>query len=136
MKSLLFALAILSVSNSAFAFDEASQSSSNQAIMVDGHAAWYFSTATSLERQDWTVPQLILNSRQAIISPCNLKDNSGSSFDGFYPSFMSPGAPAGHTRNTGRVYFLNGCDTALPRAFVSRTFTIAGPSHRKAEDED
>ena len=32
---------------------------------VDGHAAWYFSTATSLERQDWTVPQLILNSRQA-----------------------------------------------------------------------
>jgi hypothetical protein len=103
---------------------------------VDGHAAWYFSTAASLERQDWTEPQLIVNSRQPIISPCNLKDNSGSSFDGFYPSFMSPEARAGHTRNSGRVYFLNGCDTALPRAFMSRTFTIAGPSHRKAEDED
>jgi hypothetical protein len=102
---------------------------------VDGHAAWYFSTATSLERQDWTVPQMILNSRQAISSPCNLKDDSGSSFDGFYPSFMSPGAPAGHTRSTGRVYFLNGCDTALPR-FMSRTFTVTGPSHIEDENKD
>ena len=82
---------------------------------VDGHAAWYFSTATSLQREDWTVPQLILNSRQPITSPCNLKDNSGSLFDGFY---------------------LSGCDTALPRAFVARTFTITGTAHSKDQDGD
>ena len=103
---------------------------------VDGHAAWYFSTATSLERQDWTAPRLILNSRYPITSPCNLKDDSGSLFDGFYPSFMSPGARAGHTRSTGRVYFLSGCDTALPRAFVARTFTITGPSHWENENRE
>ena len=123
MKSLLFVLAILSVSNSAFAFDETSHSSPNQAIT--------FSVGPD---EALTYPTDLVNLPDE--RPCNLKDNSGSSFDGFYPSFMSPGAPAGHTRNTGRVYFLNGCDTALPRAFVSRTFTIAGPSHRKAEDED
>ena len=32
-------------------------------------------------------------------------------FDGYYPALMSPGAPAGHTTLTGRVFFMSGCDT-------------------------
>jgi len=89
----------------------------------DGYGSWYYSTATSLDLQDWTTPQLIQNSRFKILNPCP-STGDGTQFDGFYPSFMSPGAPAGHTRLTGRVFFLNGCDTGLPRALASRNFTI------------
>lgn len=91
---------------------------------VDGYGSWYYSTATSLDRQDWTAPEIILGSRKLIVGPCNLKDKTGNEFDGFYPSFMSPGAQAGHTRLTGKVFFLSGCDTGEPRAFVSRNFRI------------
>jgi len=76
-----------------------------------GNAAWYYSTATSLDLQNWTIPQPIANSEKGVTSPCNLGDNTGSKFDGFYPSFMSPGAAAGHTRLTGRAFFMDGCDT-------------------------
>jgi hypothetical protein len=89
----------------------------------DGYASWFYSTATSLDLQDWTPPQLIENSRFKILKPCPTTGD-GAQFDGFYPSFMSPGAAAGHTRLTGKVFFMNGCDTGLPRAFASRTFTI------------
>jgi hypothetical protein len=88
-----------------------------------GNAAWYYSTATSLELEDWTVPQLVANSERAITSPCNLIDNTGSRFDGFYPSFMSPGEETGHTRLSGRAFFMNGCDTG-GRKLGSRAFVI------------
>ncbi|HUH83748.1 MAG TPA: hypothetical protein VLX85_04020, partial [Stellaceae bacterium] len=88
--------------------------------------AWFYSTATSLERQDWTPPQMILNS-QHTVSPCTNNTN-GSTFDGWYPSFVSLGADAGHTRLTGRVFFMNGCDTGLDRTFMARDFVIGiGP---------
>jgi len=87
---------------------------------TDGHAAWFYSTATSLKREDWTTPQMILNSRFPITS-CS---GGGEQFDGFYPSLMSPEAAQGHLRLTGHVFFLNGCDTGQPRAFTSRAFTI------------
>jgi hypothetical protein len=90
----------------------------------DGYGAWYYSTATSLTAQDWTPPVMIGGSRKLIIGPCNLKDNTGNEFDGFYPSFMTPGAKPGHTRLTGKVFFLKGCDTGGDRAFLSRNFTI------------
>jgi hypothetical protein len=93
---------------------------------TDGTAAWYYSTATSLERQNWSVPQKIVNSERNVIAPCDTKavPPNGNDFDGFYLSFLSPGAHAGHTRLTGKVFLLNGCDTGLPRTFASRTFTI------------
>lgn len=95
---------------------------------VDGYGSWFYSTATSLDLQDWTPPEMIGGSRKQIVGPCNLKDNTGNEFDGFYPSFMSPGAEQGHTRLTGKVFFLRGCDTGGDRAFLSRTFTITlGP---------
>jgi hypothetical protein len=89
-------------------------------------AAWYYSTATSLDLQNWTAPQLIANSQFPLTTPCSA-GGSGQQFDGWYPSFMSPGAAAGHTKLTGKVFFQNGCDTGT-RVFASRTFTITtGP---------
>ncbi len=87
-------------------------------------AAWYFSTATSLELQNWTGPQMIENSQYSVAEPCPPPSLGGTSFDGWYPSFMSPRHPAGHISRTGHVFFMNGCDAGLKRAFMSRTFTI------------
>ncbi len=89
-------------------------------------AAWYYSTATSLDLQNWTAPQLIANSQFPLVTPCSAS-GTGQQFDGWYPSLMSPGAAAGHTKLTGKIYFQNGCDTGS-RVFASRTFTITtGP---------
>jgi uncharacterized protein (TIGR03437 family) len=89
--------------------------------------AWFYSTATSLDRQDWTPPRFILNSQMPQTTPCD-DGSSGTQMDGWYPSFMSPGAAAGHTRLTGMVFFLRGCMPGSDRQFRSRAFTItAGP---------
>ena len=84
--------------------------------------AWYYSIATSLELEDWAMPQMIQGSQGPVVTPCPGL-TTGGQFDGWYPSFMSPGAPAGHTKLTGHVFFQNGCDTGK-RVFTSRTFTI------------
>jgi hypothetical protein len=91
---------------------------------VDDLAGWYYSTATSLDRQDWTEPQLIINSQQAIVTPCNLSNDSGAQFDGWYPSSVSPGAAQGHTKLTGYIFFQNGCETTRSRVYARRAFTI------------
>ncbi len=91
--------------------------------------AWYYSTATSLDLQDWAAPQPIEGSQFAVTSPCPGL-TTGGAFDGWYPSLMSPGAAAGHTKLTGQVFFINGCDTGT-RTFASRAFTItAEPAYR------
>ena len=84
--------------------------------------AWYYSTATSLDLQDWTAPEMIGSSEFPVTSPCPGL-TTGGQFDGYYPSLMSPGAAAGHTRLTGKIFFMNGCDTGK-RTFTSRSFTI------------
>ncbi len=84
--------------------------------------SWYYSTATSLDLQDWTPPEPIAGSEFPVTSPCPGL-TTGGQFDGYYPSLMSPGAAAGHTTLTGKVFFMNGCDTGK-RTFTSRTFTI------------
>lgn len=96
-----------------------------------GQAAWYFSTATSLDLQNWTVPQLIANSSYPLVEPCPGQapgQTDGMSFDGWYPSLMSPGSASGHIAQSGYAFFLDGCDTGT-RTFVRRTFSISiGPS--------
>jgi hypothetical protein len=87
--------------------------------------AWYFSTATSLDRENWTAPLLIANSQLPVTQGC-ATDGTGTAFDGWYPSFMSPGSPAGHTATTGFVFYMNGCDRGS-RTFLARTFTITAP---------
>lgn len=88
-------------------------------------AGWWYSTATDLDLEDWTVPQPIENSEYPIVNGC-ASDGTGQSFDGWYPSLMSPGVPSGHISIAGRIFFMNGCDRGL-RQFVSRRFTIAPP---------
>ena len=83
----------------------------------------YYSTATSLDLQDWAAPEMILNSEFPIAEPCPGL-TTGGEFDGYYPSFVSPGAAAGHTKLTGRAFFINGCDTGK-RTLTARAFTIA-----------
>jgi len=83
--------------------------------------AWYYATATSLDIQDWTPLQMIAGS-QFPLTACG-SSNALQMFDGWYPSFMSPGAAAGHTKLSGSVFFLDGCETGA-RTFASRTFTI------------
>jgi len=90
-------------------------------------AAWYFSTATSLDLQDWTVPQLVRNSQFPLIEPCPGQTDGGS-FDGWYPSLVSPGTASGHISQSGYAFFLSGCDTGK-RSFMRRTFSInIGPN--------
>lgn len=86
-------------------------------------AAWYYCTATDLALQNWSAPQQITGSAFSIANNCGDNGASGQQFDGWYPSFMSPGAAAGHTRLTGMVFYMNGCDTGAHQ-FRSRTFTI------------
>jgi uncharacterized protein (TIGR03437 family) len=85
--------------------------------------AWYYSTATSLELQDWTEPQMILNSKNTVTTPCQ-GETTGNQVDGVYPSTMSPGAAAGHTKLTGYIFYFSGCMGAGTRQMMSRTFTI------------
>lgn len=88
-------------------------------------AGWYFSTATSLDRQDWSSPQMIANSQGPLAPACGAA-GTGAAFDGWYPSFVTPGSAAGHLARAGMVFFMNGCDTGK-RTFAARTFTIAAP---------
>jgi uncharacterized protein (TIGR03437 family) len=84
-------------------------------------AAWYYATATSLDIQDWTPLQMIAGS-QFPLTACGAS-NLLQMFDGWYASFVSPGADAGHTKLTGSVFFMDGCETGA-RTFGSRTFAI------------
>jgi len=87
-------------------------------------ASWYYSTATNLDRQDWTAPQLIENSQFPIVGGCAFGGAGGLAFDGWYASFMSPDHVSGHLGLTGLVFFMNGCNIGAQRQFLSRTFTI------------
>jgi hypothetical protein len=83
---------------------------------------WYYSTATSLDLEDWTTPQFIQNSQYPKLScPGNPR---GYDFDGDHPSTLSPGAASGHTKLTGLIFLTHiTCDLAS-RQFLSRAFTI------------
>jgi uncharacterized protein (TIGR03437 family) len=84
---------------------------------------WYYSTATSLDREDWTEPQLIQNSQYPLTSPCP-GQTSGQDFDGYYSATMSPGAASGHTKLTGYFFFSHVTCNLAARQFLSRTFAI------------
>ena len=88
-------------------------------------AGWYFSTATSLENQDWSSPVLIDGSTGPVAAAPTTGCPNGAEFDGWYPSFVTPGREPGHLGSDGFVLFLNGCDGGSSgRVFASRTFTF------------
>lgn len=87
--------------------------------------AWYYAVATSLDHQNWSAPQMIDGSSYPIVTGC-ATDGTGTQFDGWYPSFVSPGVAAGHMGLAGTVLTMNGCDRG-GRTFLARTFTIGAP---------
>jgi hypothetical protein len=93
---------------------------------VAGQLGWFFSTATSLDAEDWTPPQLIANTQFAATTPCaGQPDTSPStSFNGWYPSFYSPNLALGRTGKTGLAFYLDGCNLDTDRTFKSRKFTV------------
>ncbi len=84
-------------------------------------AGWYYSTATSLETQDWTTPQLMPNSLKPVTTD---RSGGGRYFDGWYPSFMSPGCRAGHLALSDNAFFLNGNSIGVAHQLNSRAFNI------------
>ncbi|MGD0837604.1 MAG: hypothetical protein ABSB49_13260 [Polyangia bacterium] len=88
-------------------------------------AGWYFSTATSLESQDWSAPALIAGSTGSVAAAPTPGCPNGADFDGWYPSFVTPGSEPGHLGSGGFVFFLDGCDGgSTGRVFSTRTFTF------------
>ncbi len=75
-------------------------------------SAWYYTTATSLDLQDWSPPQMMQNGQ--------FPENGACAQNGWYSSFMSPGAAPSHVGLTGTAFY-KGC---VPSQFSSRTFTI------------
>ena len=82
--------------------------------------ALYFTTATSLEAEDWTQPQLIENSAY----PVQVDAQGGQIVDGGYPTFVSPQCRPGHLGLSGKVLFLKG-DVIGSRVFAARSFKIS-----------
>jgi hypothetical protein len=91
-----------------------------------GQLGWFFSTATSLDAEDWTPPQLIANSQFTTTTPCDGQPptSPSTSFNGWYPSFYSPNLAMGRTGKTGLAFYLDGCNLDPDRMFKSRTFTV------------
>lgn len=91
-------------------------------------AAWFYSTSYDLsDPSQWSRPQEIAGSWSEF-------DESGGcdSYDGWYPTFMSPGKKPAHLSTSGYVFYLWGCQTggtpSPGRQFSSRQFTITtGP---------
>lgn len=80
----------------------------------------FYSTATSLSAQDWTIPRPIQHSTYAY----RTDPKGGWTQDGAYPSFVSPECKPGHLGNSGEVFLLKGNPTGPDREFVARTFEI------------
>ena len=88
-------------------------------------AAWFYSTSDDLsDPRRWTPPQEIAGSW----SEFDPSATTCGDYQGWYPTLMSPGKPAGHLATTGYVFYLWGCQTAdTPppgRQYSSRAFTI------------
>jgi uncharacterized protein (TIGR03437 family) len=75
---------------------------------------WYYSTATSLDLQDWTPAQPIQNAQFPL---------ANVTVDGFELSFMSPGLAPGHLHLTGNAFYQTTLKNGT-RTLQSRTFTI------------
>lgn len=96
-------------------------------------AGWYYSTAQSLENQSWSAPQPIVNSFKPITTDSH---GDGRYFDGWYPSFFSPGCKPGHLSLSGQVFLLNGNAIGVEHQFASRAFRIDTTPDMRREEAD
>lgn len=90
---------------------------------VPGQLAWFYSTATSLDLEDWTTPRMIANTQSASVTPCP-NDMTGVQFDGWYPSVYSLTQNPGHTEGTNIAFYLDGCNLDIHRTFSSRPVAV------------
>jgi hypothetical protein len=88
-----------------------------------GQLGWFFSTATSLDAEDWSPPQLIANTQSTATTPCN-GSLIGTSFDGWYPSLYSLNLAMGRTGTDNVAFYLDGCNLDTDRMFKSRPVTV------------
>ncbi len=86
-----------------------------------GNGGWYFSTTVSLVAQRWSTPTLIANTNLPITN-CT-QTGKTDQFDGWYPSFVTPGLRAGRIGASGLVLYANGCLPG-PRSFGVRPFQL------------
>ena len=90
---------------------------------MPGQLGWFFSTATSLDLEDWTPPQLIENTQSTAVTPCT-GNLTGTQFDGWYPSIYSLTLGPGRTGKNNIAFYLDGCNLDTDRTFKSRTITV------------
>lgn len=90
---------------------------------VAGQLGWFFSTATSLDAEDWTAPRLIENTQSTALTPCT-GNSIGTEFDGWYPSLYSLTLEPGRTGKNDVAFYLDGCNLDTDRTFKSRTVTV------------
>ena len=83
---------------------------------VKPQGAWFYATTSDLERQTWSAPALIANTQQ-------YQDCASATFDGWYPSLVSPNAQPGRLGERGRAVYLNG-DVVGPHTLAVRDFQI------------
>ena len=85
------------------------------------HAACCFSLATSLDLQDWTVPQLITNSQYPLYEPCRGQHaDGGSSMAGIRRSCRRIGARPHRHERVGFLFSTSAANSA-ERNITSRT---------------
>jgi hypothetical protein len=80
--------------------------------ILTGKLAWAFSTTTDLATENWTPPRVVEGS----------EDGLGPAYD-WYSSFITPGAPLGHTGATGHVIYARGARLGKKLLHI-RPFTI------------
>ena len=91
---------------------------------ISGQLAWFYSTATSLDLEDWTPPKMIANTQSLSTTPCT-GDTTGVEFDGWYPSIYSMSQNPGHTSANNVAFYLDGCNFDAHRVFTSRPVTVS-----------
>jgi hypothetical protein len=99
----------------------------NQPDAVAG-AAWFYATSSDLsDPNQWSQrpPQEIVGTWNAFRSADGLTSNTDF-YNGWYPTFMSPGQRPGWLATSGYAFYLWGCEGGgcAGRQFTSRRFTI------------
>ncbi len=89
-------------------------------------SAWFWSTTTDLESQNWSQPQQIYGTWNSWQNT-NPNDATCNLYNGWYPTFMSLGQDPGVLSTNGYVFYMIGdlgCGQPQ-RKYASRAFTIS-----------
>jgi len=90
-------------------------------------SAWFWSTTTDLESQNWSTPRQIYGSWNNWTINNDKNGKTCASYNGWYPTFMSLNQTPGQLSQNGYVFYMIGglgCTPPL-RQYASRAFTIS-----------